>query len=48
MVEWQVLLALAADTRAVERGESVPAMSVARMRSFYEGTLFYKLAKARP
>ncbi len=47
MVEWQVLLALAADTRAVERGKSVPALSVARMRSFYDGTLFYKLAKAR-
>ena len=47
MVEWQVLLALAADTKAVERGKSVPALSVARMRSFYDGTLFYKLAKAR-
>jgi len=46
-VEWQVLLALAADTRVVERGKSVPALSVARMRSFYDGTLFYKLAKAR-
>jgi hypothetical protein len=46
-VEWQVLLALAADTKAVERGKSVPALSVARMRSFYDGTLFYKLAKAR-
>ncbi len=46
-VEWQVLLALAADTRTVERGKSVPALSVARMRSFYDGTLFYKLAKAR-
>jgi len=45
MVEWQVLLALAADTKAVERGKTVPALSVARMRSFYDGTLFYKLAK---
>ena len=45
-VEWQVLLALAADTRVVERGKSVPALSVARMRSFYDGTLFYKLAQA--
>jgi peroxygenase len=47
MVEWQVLLALAADTKAVERGKSVPALSVARIKSFYDGTLFYKLAKAR-
>ena len=46
-VEWLVLLALAADTRAVERGKRVPALSVARMKSFYDGTLFYKLAKAR-
>ena len=45
MVEWQVLLALAADTSAVERGKTVPALSVARMKSFYDGTLFYKLAK---
>ena len=45
-VEWRVLLVLAADTKAVERGKSVPALSVARMKSFYDGTLFYKLAKA--
>ena len=45
MVEWQVLLALAADTKAVERGKTVPALSVARMKSFYDGTLFYRLAK---
>ena len=45
-VEWQVLLALAADTKAVERGKTVPALSVARLKSFYDGTLFYKLAKA--
>ena len=45
MVEWQVLLALAADTKAVEHATAVPALSVARMRSFYDGTLFYKLAK---
>ena len=45
MVEWQVLLALAADTKAVERAKAVPALSVARMKSFYDGTLFYKLAK---
>ena len=46
MVEWQVLLALAADTRAVERGETMPALSAARMKSFFDGTLFYKLAQA--
>ena len=44
-VEWQTLLALAADTKAVERDKMVPALSVARMKSFYDGTLFYKLAK---
>ena len=44
-VEWQTLLALVADTKAVERGTTVPALSVARMKSFYDGTLFYKLAK---
>jgi hypothetical protein len=43
--EWQLLLALAADTSAVEGGKSVPALSVARMKSFYDGTLFYRLAK---
>ena len=43
-VEWQVLLALAADTKAVERGKTVPALSVARLKSFYDGTLFYRLA----
>jgi peroxygenase len=47
MVEWQVLLALAADTKAIEGGKSVPALSVSGMKSFYDGTLFYKLAKAR-
>ena len=45
MVEWQVLLALAADTKAVVRGKTVPALSAARIKSFYDGTLFYKLAK---
>lgn len=45
MVEWQVLLALAADRRAVERDRPVPALSVARVRSFFDGTLFYRLAK---
>jgi peroxygenase len=44
-VEWQTLLALAADTKVVQRGTTVPALSVARLKSFYDGTLFYKLAK---
>jgi hypothetical protein len=43
--EWRLLLALAADTKAVEGGRTVPALSVGRMKSFYDGTLFYKLAK---
>ena len=47
MVEWQTLLLLAADTEAVEGGKTVPALSVARVMSFYDGTLFYQLAKAR-
>lgn len=43
--EWQLLLALGADTVAVEDGKTVPALSLARMKSFYDGTLFYRLAK---
>jgi len=43
--EWRLLLALGADTVAVEGGKTVPALSVARMKSFYDGTLFYRLAK---
>jgi hypothetical protein len=45
MIEWQVLLTLAADTKVDERGRTVPALSVARIKSFYDGTLLYKLAK---
>ena len=45
MAEWQLLLAIAADTTAVEGGRTVPALSVARIRSFYDGTLFYRLAR---
>jgi peroxygenase len=44
-IEWLALLALAADTKAVEGGRTVPALSVVRIKSFYDGTLFYKLAK---
>jgi hypothetical protein len=36
---------LAADTRAVEDGRTVPALSIARIKSFYDGTLFYRLAR---
>ncbi len=43
--EWRLLLAVAADTKAVEGGRAVPALSVARMKAFYDGTLFYRLAK---
>jgi hypothetical protein len=42
-----MLLILAADTEAVEDDKAVPALSVARIKSFYDGTLFYKLAKQR-
>jgi hypothetical protein len=45
MAEWRLLLALAADTDVVEGGQTVPALSAARMKSFYDGTLFYRLAK---
>ena len=45
IVEWQLLLALAADTSVVERGKRVPALSLARVKSFYDGSLFYRLAK---
>jgi peroxygenase len=45
-VEWHVLLALAADTKALERGRMAPALSTDRIKAFYDGTLFYKLAKA--
>ena len=38
---------MAADTKAVEGGKPVPALSVGRVKAFYDGTLFYQLAKAR-
>ena len=37
---WQTLLVLAADTEAVEGDKMAPALIVARIRSFYDGTLF--------
>ena len=45
MAEWQLLLLLAADTKAIVAGVTVPALSVMRIKSFYDGTLFYKLAR---
>ena len=45
LVEWQLLLLLAADTEAVEGDKPVPALSVARIKSFFDGTLFYTLAR---
>ena len=47
LVEWQTLLAVAADTKAIENGKAVPALSVARVKAFYDGTLFYTIAKER-
>jgi hypothetical protein len=47
IAEWQLLLMIAADTHAVEGDHAVPALSVARIKSFYDGTLFYKLARER-
>jgi peroxygenase len=47
LAEWQLLLLLAADAKALEGDKLVPALSVARIKSFYDGTLFYKLAKGR-
>jgi len=45
LAEWQLLLLLAADTEAVEGDKPVPALSVARIKSFFDGTLFYTLAR---
>jgi hypothetical protein len=47
IAEWQLLLMIAADTNAVEGIHTVPALSVARLKSFYDGTLFYELAQER-
>jgi hypothetical protein len=47
LAEWQLLLLLAADTEAVEDGKPVPALSVGRIKAFYDGTLFYALARER-
>lgn len=47
IAEWQLLLMIAADTRVAEGDHTTPALSVARIKSFYDGTLFYKLARER-
>jgi peroxygenase len=47
LAEWQLLLLLAADTEVVEGGKPVAALSVARIKAFYDGTLFYALARER-
>jgi Caleosin related protein len=45
MAEWQLLLVLAADTTVIVAGLTMPALSATRIMSFYDGTLFYKLAR---
>lgn len=47
LVEWDALLLLAADTVVVEDGKRVPALSIARIKSFYDGSLFYRIAEER-
>jgi peroxygenase len=45
--EFSLLLRLAADVTVVEKGEKVPALSRERMQSFYDGSLFYRIAEER-
>ncbi|MEB3186200.1 MAG: caleosin family protein [bacterium] len=45
--EFGLLLRIGADATVTENGETVPALSRARLMAFYDGTLFYKLAAAR-
>lgn len=45
--EFQLLLLLAADATEAAEGGTVPALSRARLADFYDGSLFYKLAKRR-
>ncbi|HEX4884502.1 MAG TPA: caleosin family protein [Casimicrobiaceae bacterium] len=47
LAEWQLLLLLAADTEALEAGKAVPALSIERIKAFYDGTLLYKVARER-
>jgi len=42
-----VLFVVAADQVKIVDGKRVPAMSKARLQSFYDGTLFYEIAHAR-
>lgn len=45
--ETRVLFCLAADTSRPEGGRDMPALSLKRLRSFYEGDLLYALARRR-
>lgn len=43
--EFQLLLQIAADTTEAAGAEKVPAISKQRLQEFYDGSLFFKLAK---
>ncbi|HEU4408569.1 MAG TPA: caleosin family protein [Polyangiaceae bacterium] len=45
--ETRALFCLAADTTRREDGRDLPALSLKRLRSFYDGDLFYALARRR-
>jgi peroxygenase len=45
--ETRTLFCLAADTTRPEGGRDVPALSIKRLQSFYEGDLLYALARRR-
>ncbi len=45
--ETKVLFCLAADTSLDENGRPAPALSLKRLRSFYDGDLLYALARRR-
>lgn len=46
--EFQLLMIIAADTVEEAGGDEVRAISKERLKEFYDGTLFYKLAKPVP
>lgn len=45
--EFGLLIRVGADTTATEMGQSVPALSRARLQAFYDGSLFYVMAEER-
>ena len=45
--EFGLLIRVGADTTATEMGQSVPALSRARLQAFYDGSLFYVMAEQR-